>query len=289
MFGLRAQEEEIDSIVKYANRLGINEYDTSPSYIGGRSQLLLAKVLNDNGIKEAVIHTKLGRAYKEGIRRDYYYLEREYLDEALQIVSSLFKGHRFGSVQIHVYRGHEELINALCFLAERKDVIFSTYNVALGISNLKPESASMILEKIRSCRLKTRLIAQSRVTLGLDEVYPLPLYDNWAYGVLNAGAIDKTTGREASSRYHSAQDKADIIKRQSIIDSSEIFARIRDLCLKMDVRLQDVCVVYPLFKGYDKIILGPSHYTQLQVIERLSNKQYYNQLIKLLESAFRGV
>jgi len=288
MFGLRASKKDIEAIVRYANTLGIREYDTSPSYIGGKSQLLLADVLNRHGISDAVIHTKLGRAYKKGLDRDYYYLGEEHLDEALQVVTSLFRGHKFGSVQIHVYRGYDELISALQFLMKKRCDNLSTQTTSLGISNMSRELAAIIFNKMISCGLETTLIAQSRVTLGLDEVSPLPNYINWAYGVLNAGAIDIAAGRERSSRYHCARDKEDIMKRQRIIDSSEVFDRIRELCLAMNVSLQDMCVAYPLFKGYDKILLGPTHYTQLQVVERLLNKQYHDQLIELLKSGLQG-
>ena len=284
MFGLRAPFVQVQSIVSRAHQLGILEYDTSPSYINGEAQQLLSHALRGACVDNAVIHSKVGRSYNLNLPKDRCYLSRFHLREALNLIYSCFSSFRMGTIQVHVYESYDQLLAALTFLADQ--VSAGNRFAGIGLCNLDNNTAEKLWLDFEALHPGKPLTLQRRLAIGL-EAEKIPLgFNCWSYGMLNAGAFDSAAKLNPSSRYCSAKDSLDIMGRQHLIESSEIYRNARKLCLESDINFVDFAVAHPLLSGCSKVVIGPTRYHHLDVVERLLDEKYFLRVVDLHQNVF---
>lgn len=281
MFGLRASADQIAQIVSRARELGINEFDTSPSYINGQAQIMLSRALKEIRFANAVIHSKVGRSYLSGQPKSEVYLLDSHISESINIVERCFSDFKIGTVQVHVYNNFPQLFTAISTLAEMN---FSrNFSGGIGVSNASESILKKLLSELHPCWPDLNFSCQRRVALGLDKEDHNMLIQYWAYGILNSGTMMPSAKNVANSRCKSANDKPDISIRQMTIESSQCYQIACLLCSDYGVNIVDFAIAYPLLSGYEKVVLGPTKRWHLDPVERLSDRNYFHSVVGIYE------
>ena len=281
MFGLRASADQIAQIVSRARELGINEFDTSPSYINGQAQLMLSRALKEIRFANAVIHSKVGRSYLPGQPKSEVYVSHHHISESMNIVEKCFSDFKIGTVQVHVYNNLPQLFTAISALAEMN--ISRNFSGGIGVSNASESILKALLNELHICCPDLNFSCQRRVALGLDNEDHKILIQYWAYGILNSGTMMPSAKNVANSRCKTANDKPDISKRQMTIESSQYYRKACLLCSDYGVNIVDFAIAYPLLSGYEKVVLGPTRQWHLDPVERFCDRNYFHAVVAIYE------
>lgn len=280
MFGLRSNLSDIKSIISRASELGIVEYDSSPSYIGGLAQDLLAQALSAKNSTHAIVHSKVGRQYDTDLAAGGVYLSHYHIDNAIEKIQICFSKIQIGQIQVHVYDCHSQLMSAFSYLSNC--YYCEKIIKGVGVSNINNKVAARL---INDCVMPDAAMTpslQRRFAIGLAEEAVPQQFTGWAYGVLNAGSFITDKSLEGHSpRLSCGLDKSEINIRQAEIRASSIYRRASNACLMAGIQLADYAIAYPLLSGYSKVIIGPTRHWHLDSIARLLNPSHSRSISEL--------
>ena len=218
MFGIRSNAEDLKFMVKRAEELGVREFDSSPSYIGGESDRLLSHCIKSEKIKDVAIHSKIGSRLGSISLRDWG-LYKKLFEEKINCIKDTFSEIELGSLQLHCdfSGGNLEKAVELLINLQRQSQNFRS----IGFCNLSRDFLGEF-DKGGSFVLDEQIMEinhQQRFNLFVDDSCLPSAISNWAYGMLNGGAIIPKNRECQYSRINVARDREEINKRYISINS----------------------------------------------------------------------